>query len=177
MIPTELRTPSVPASSRASSQQAAWLACLTASAWALLASISTVPAAPPNPNPLTPAEIAHRQSEMCTVKFKVETAVPVTDTTDGAKPLEVQLVDARNDDENVEPTLRAGIVVRIPATARERFGAADLQDLVNRFQNKIVVVTGKVETEPHPVRRDARGNQVPRPTITVTDPNQIRTEG
>ena len=125
--------------------------------------------------PLTPAEAARKAGGICATKFRVETAVRVTDITDRMhqSPLEVLLVDARNDEVDTTPTERASIIVRIPATALETFAAPNMNDLARRFEGNAVMVTGTVETEPHPFRRDNRGENLLRPKITVTEPSQI----
>ena len=48
-----------------------------------------------------------------------------------------------------------------------------MDDLARRFEDNAVIVTGVVETEPRPFRRDNRGENLLRPRITVTDPSQI----
>jgi hypothetical protein len=143
------------------------------------ASDQTRPSTPARPKPLTPEQAARRTNETCTVEFKVETVVRVQDITEWGvqKPLEVLLVDARNGDQHTTPTERAGIIVRIPDSAREHFNARNLDELARRFEGKTVTVTGKVQVEPHPLRHDGQGNNQPRGRITVTDPAQIRIEG
>jgi protein SCO1/2 len=131
----------------------------------------------PSQPPLTPAQAARKAGESCTVAFTVESTACVTDITDrdNQRPLEVLLTDARNDD-SVAPTERAGIIVRIPVLALKAFDAADMNELAQRFQGRNVLVTSKVESEPHPLRHDSKGDNLPRPRITITDPNQIRIE-
>jgi hypothetical protein len=99
----------------------------------------------------------------------------VTDIT-GPKahlPHEIVLVDVRNDDARSTPVERAGIIVSIPHSALDRFGARSLAD---RYDRKTVVVTGMVETEPHPFGSDARGEAQLGPKICIADPMQIRVE-
>jgi len=131
----------------------------------------------PSQPPLTPAQAARKSGERCTVAFKVESTARVSDITDrdNHRPLEVLLTDTRNDD-GVSPTERAGILVRIPVSALAAFAVADLNELAQRFEGQSVLVTGKVEAEPHPLRRDAKGENLPRPIITITDTSQIRIE-
>jgi protein SCO1 len=128
--------------------------------------------------PLTPEQAARQPGKTCTVAFKVQTAARVTDITEreSQRPLEVLLADARNDDVHASPVERAGIIVRIPVTALEKFGAHNLDELARRFEGKSVAVTGKVEVEPHPFRHDNRGAKLSRPNIIVTEPAQIQIE-
>jgi cytochrome oxidase Cu insertion factor (SCO1/SenC/PrrC family) len=127
---------------------------------------------------ITPEQAARQPGKTCTVAFKVETAARVTDITEreSQRPLEVLLADARNDDGHASPVERAGIIVRIPVTALEKFGAHNLDELARRFEGKSVAVTGKVEVEPHPFRHDNRGANLSRPNIIVTEPAQIQIE-
>lgn len=130
----------------------------------------------PSQPPLTPTQAARKSGESCTVAFKVESTACVTDITDqdNQRPLEVLLTDARNDDHRATPVERTGIKVRIPVLALKAFGAADMNELAKHFQGRNVLVTGEVEVEPHPFRHDAKGDNLPRPIITITDPSQIR---
>ena len=126
---------------------------------------------------LTAKQAARKAGEICSVAFRVETAARVTDITDkqNQRPLELLLTDARNDDCATAIEL-AGIIVRIPVSALAAFSAADMNELAQRFEGRSVLVTAKVEVEPHPFRHDATGKNHPRPIITVTDPSQIRIE-
>jgi hypothetical protein len=101
--------------------------------------------------------------------------VRVTDITEkeNHRPLEV-LVDTRNDDPEVDPVDRAGIVVSVPVELARQFGAADLESLGCHFDGTTVSVTGKVTVEPHPLQRDGEGKNRPRARIAVSDPAQVR---
>jgi len=147
----------------------------------VLADIKTLllEAPPVSSAPITPAQAVLKPGEVCTIACKVETTSRVTDITDKSnpQPMEVRLVDARNDDIHATPTERASVIVRIPASALKAFNAADMNELAQRYQNSHVLVTGKVEVEPHPLRHDAKGENLLRPVITITDPNQISIEG
>jgi len=129
--------------------------------------------------PITPAQAVLKPGEVCTISLKVETATRVTDITDkrNPQPLELLLVDARNDDIDTTPTERANVIVRIPESALSAFAAVNLDALARRFERQNVLVTGKVAVEPHPLRHDATGKNQLRPVITITDPNQITIEG
>lgn len=129
-------------------------------------------------SPLTPEQAARKPGETCTVSFKVETAARITDITDRENPRqhELILVDARNDDTQATPIERAGIIVRVPESVLEKFGTKSLDALARRFEGRTVIITGKVEVEAHPFHHDARGESRPRPTISVVDPAQIRTD-
>lgn len=125
--------------------------------------------------PLTPEMALQKAGEVRSVAFQVKTAARVTDITDqhNPRPLEVLLTDALNDEVKATPVERAGIIVRIPVSSLEAFEAADMDDLARRYEGNKVVVTGKIETEPHPFRHDAKGRNQLRPVITVTEPGQI----
>jgi hypothetical protein len=128
--------------------------------------------------PITPAQAVSKPGAVCTMALKVETAVRVTDISDKHRPqpLELLLVNARNDDIATTPTERASVIVRIPKSALREFAAVSLDDLARRFESQDVLVTGEVTVEPHPFRHDANGNHLLRPVITVTEPSQIRIE-
>jgi hypothetical protein len=125
--------------------------------------------------PLNPEQAAHKTNETCTVQFKVETVARVHDITEPGvqKPLEILLLDALNEDQHTTPAERAGIIVSIPESARERFGAESLDELARRFEGRHVTVTGVAVIEPHPFRRDGEGKHQPRARITATQPSQI----
>lgn len=125
--------------------------------------------------PLTAEAAIRNVGEVRSVAFQVKTAARVTDITDkhNPRPLEVLLTDALNDEVKATPVERAGIIVRIPVASLEAFEAADMDDLARRYEGNKVVVTGKIETEPHPFRHDAKGRNQLRPVITVTEPGQI----
>lgn len=125
---------------------------------------------------LTPAEAAARAGEVCSVTFKVKTAVRVTDITDKAnhRPSEVLLVDVPNNDTATTPVERANIIVQFPVSSLAAFQVKNMDELARKFDAKTLVVKGKVETEPHPFKRDNKGKNQPRPRITVTDPKQIQ---
>jgi len=146
----------------------------------VLADIRTLllEAPPVSSAPITPAQAVLKPGEVCTIACKVETTARVTDITDknNPQPLEVRLVDARNDDIHATPTERASVIVRIPASALKAFNAVDMNELAQRYQSSHVLVSGKVEVEPHPLRHDARGENQFRPVITITSPDQIRIE-
>jgi len=131
--------------------------------------------------PLSPAEAARLPGKTCTVAFRVKTTARITDITEPGdeRPLELRLLDASNGDYESTPDERSGLVVTIPVSALDAFGAARLDELAGRFKGQTVSVTGKVEVEPHRLRHDAEGRQTPRAKILVTDPAQIRvsTEG
>lgn len=126
--------------------------------------------------PLTAEAAIRNVGEVRSVAFQVKTAARVTDITDkhNPRPLEILLTDALNDEVKSTPVERAGIIVRIPVSSLEAFEAADINDLARRYEGNKVVVTGKIETEPHPFRHDATGQNKLRPVITVTEPGHIR---
>lgn len=127
--------------------------------------------------PLSAAAAVRKAGQIGSVAFQVKTAARVTNITDkhNPQPLEVLLTDALNDEVKATPIERASVIARIPVSALEAFGAADMDELARRFEGNKVIVTGMVATEPHPFRHDAQGRSQLRPVITVTDPGQIRT--
>jgi hypothetical protein len=127
--------------------------------------------------PLTAEAAVRKAGEVHSVAFQVKTAARVTDITDkqNPRPLEILLTDVLNDELKATPVERAGIIVRIPGSSLEAFAATDMDDLARRYEGHKIVVTGKIETEPHPFRHDAAGRNQLRPVITVTEPGHIRT--
>lgn len=126
--------------------------------------------------PLSAEAAVRKAGEVRSVAFQVKTAARVTNITDkhNPQPLEVLLTDALNDEVKATPVERAGVIVRIPVSSLEAFAATDMDDLARRYEGHKVVVTGKIETEPHPFRHDAEGRKQLRPVITVTEPGHIR---
>jgi len=128
-----------------------------------------------SPPALTPAEAVNHPGETVKVSFKVESAAHVTDITDrdDPQPVEVLLLDGRNDGGPATPSELASVVVQIPVTAFGEFEARDAAELVRRFSGKTVTVAGEVRTEPHPLRHGGEGRAQSRVRMVVTDPSQI----